>query len=361
MTFDKAIFLSHAHVDRVLADLLRNTFVLGGVHERHMFYSSGRATGIPSGEDVRPYLQRALQEAGLVIELVSETFLRRPICLMELGGAWALGKPTFPIVVPPLTRQLVVQHIGDVQMGILGEERDLDELFDELHDRLARDVGIQAETTPWNRAIREFKGQLTAKLEAAHAAAEVQTKSVHSSTREQAKASNPESGRSSRDDQVQQLLRRPFLHRQIQDGKRSSEVAAALEELKITLAEFLAEIDYDPRSLDTNLEDVHRFVREIREFAKTWVVDFSARDSVKRVYDRLDDARNAENDKYELYAVDLEGYRNKEKNLDAVIDRRRAYIRTLRDFQEPLSAMLRVLRREPSRYLSGAGPDTERQ
>jgi hypothetical protein len=171
VTSDKAIFLSHAHVERALADLLRNTLVLGGVPERHIFYSSSRATGIPSGEGIRPYLQRSLQQAGLVIELVSETFLRSSWCLMELGGAWALGTSTYPVVVPPLTRDLVVQQIGDVQMGILGAESDLDDLFDELHDRVAKDVGIQAQTTLWNRAIRDFKRQLSPQLAATPTAA----------------------------------------------------------------------------------------------------------------------------------------------------------------------------------------------
>lgn len=92
----KGIFLSHAYADRALADLLRNTLVLGGVLEQRIFYSSSRATGIPSGEDVRSYLRRSLRDAGLVIELVSETFLARPMCLMELGGAWTLGTPTYP-------------------------------------------------------------------------------------------------------------------------------------------------------------------------------------------------------------------------------------------------------------------------
>ena len=152
--------------------------MLGGVHERHIFYSSSRATGIPAGEGVRPYLQRSLQQAGLVIELVSETFLSRPMCLMELGGAWALGTSTYPIVVPPLTRDLVVQRIGDAQMGILDAESDIDDLFDELHDRLMKDVGIQAATTPWNRAIRDFKQQLPSKLAVAQAAAEIQSQPV---------------------------------------------------------------------------------------------------------------------------------------------------------------------------------------
>jgi hypothetical protein len=168
------IFVSHAHADRPLADLLRDTLVLAGVPERRIFYSSSRATGIPSGEDVRTYLQRSLREAGLVIELISETFLTRPYCLMELGGAWTLGTPTYPMVVPPLTREIAAQQIGSVQMGILGTESDIDDLFDELHDRLAKDVNISAETKAWNRAIRRFKQALPEKLaEVAKASSEV--------------------------------------------------------------------------------------------------------------------------------------------------------------------------------------------
>jgi hypothetical protein len=159
-----AIFISHAHADRALADLLRNTLLLGGVPEEQIFYSSSRATGIPSGENVRTYLQRTLRKSGLVIELVSETFLTRPMCLMELGGAWTLGTATYPVVVPPLSRDLAVKAIGNIQMGFLGTDADLDDLFDELHDRLAKDVSIQTKTTPWNRAIREFKLQLASKL-----------------------------------------------------------------------------------------------------------------------------------------------------------------------------------------------------
>jgi len=167
----KRIFLSHASADKALADLLRNTLVLGGVAEDRIFYSSGRGTGIPSGEDVGTYLQRSLRDAGLVIELLSETFLTRPMCLMELGGAWTLGTPTYPIVVPPLTRGEATRQIGNVQMGVLGTESEIGDIFDELHDRLAQDLAIQCNLTAWNRAIADFKQQLPSRLAAAQAAA----------------------------------------------------------------------------------------------------------------------------------------------------------------------------------------------
>ncbi len=166
---DQRIFLSHAYADRELADLFRNTLILGGVPEDRIFYSSARATGIPSGQDVGTYLRVSLRESGLVIELLSETFLNRPMCLMELGGAWTLGTPTYPIVVPPLSRDRASKEIGNVQMGVLGTDAEVDAIFDELHGRLARDVGIQVKVAAWNRAIREFKQHLPSKLAIAQA------------------------------------------------------------------------------------------------------------------------------------------------------------------------------------------------
>src|SRR5829696_4324788 len=124
-TADK-IFISHASADRKLADLLRDTLVLGGIPRERIFYSSSRATGIPSGTDVRAHLRSELQQAGLVIELISATFLTRPMCLIELGGAWVLEKPTYPIVVPPLTRTQAVAEIGDVHMGQLSSDEEID-------------------------------------------------------------------------------------------------------------------------------------------------------------------------------------------------------------------------------------------
>jgi hypothetical protein len=154
---DNQIFTSHASCDRPLADLVVNTLVLAGVPGQYFFYSSSRATGIPSGEDIRSYLHRALREAELVIELVSKEFLKRPMCLIEHGGAWALETPIYPIIIPPLSRHEAIQYLGDVQSGYLGNDADIDDLFDELHDRLAESVGIKTEVRRWNRAIREFK------------------------------------------------------------------------------------------------------------------------------------------------------------------------------------------------------------
>lgn len=164
MAAGEKIFISHASADRKLADLLRDTLVLGGIPSNRIFYSSSRATGIPSGSDVRAHLRTELQQAGLVIELVSSTFLTRPMCLLELGAAWALDKPTYPIVVPPLGRSQAAAKIGDVHMGQLGSPDEIDEVFDELYDRLTSDAGVSPTATEWNPVARRFKDGLPAVL-----------------------------------------------------------------------------------------------------------------------------------------------------------------------------------------------------
>jgi hypothetical protein len=164
-TADK-IFISHASADRKLANLLRDTLVLGGIPSGRIFYSSSRATGIPIGTDVRTHLRNELQQAGLVIELITTTFLTRAMCLLELGGAWALEKSTYPIVVPPLTRTEVVAKIGDVLTGQLGSDEEIDDVFDELQDRLRNELDLPIIATQWNPVARRFKEGLPAVLAA---------------------------------------------------------------------------------------------------------------------------------------------------------------------------------------------------
>ncbi|MET9632189.1 toll/interleukin-1 receptor domain-containing protein [Lentzea sp. NPDC006480] len=165
------LFISHAYADRALATLLHDALRLGGVPADRIFYSSQRGSGIPSGEDVRSYLHRSLTESALVVELLTKTFLTRPMCLMELGGAWALRTPTYPLVVPPLTRDEAVGAIGNVQMSVLDPDGDVDEIFDELQDRVSSDLGLRVRATEWNRAVATFRARFPDVLDDAPAGA----------------------------------------------------------------------------------------------------------------------------------------------------------------------------------------------
>jgi hypothetical protein len=158
------IFISHASADEPLAGLLQRALILGGVPPERIFYSSARLTGIPAGRDVSAYLRQSLREAGLVIELLTRTFLSRPICLMELGAAWVSETPTFPIVVPPLTVVEASDAIGNVHLLRLAVEGFNQDIFSELHDRISEDVDVDPSSLRWAQAAKEFDAGLAAAL-----------------------------------------------------------------------------------------------------------------------------------------------------------------------------------------------------
>jgi hypothetical protein len=343
----KRLFLSHASADKALADLLRNTLILGGVPEDRIFYSSSRGTGIPSGEDVSTYLRQKLRQAGLVIELLSETFLVRPICLMELGGAWTLGTPTYPIVVPPLTRGKAILQIGNIQMGMLGTDEEINDIFNELHGRVAQDLDVQCYLTAWNQAIASFKEQLPSRLAAAQAGASAALDSQRNTKRSRSgspEGAQPELSRSARAiksrivhalDEVWDSVDGVYSGRAEED--RYDSLIGALKLLQSIWVEILRTIDDEPRLMDAILEDTHQFVKGTRNVLEQGVSRLDS-PSAAALFDEL---RDEENYRYELYANDLARYRAQQlKDLDAVLQRRRKYIPILRDLQAQASTIL---------------------
>lgn len=164
MAPDRKIFVSHASQNAALAQAFVETLVLGGVDSDHIFFSSQRGMGIPAGGSVDDVLRSSLNSASLVIELITPTFLTRPVCLMELGGAWARQIPTFPIVVPPLTYQDVTTAIGNFQMTSWTSDITVRECFAELQDFIHSHAQITARSSYWHRAVNGFASRLPALL-----------------------------------------------------------------------------------------------------------------------------------------------------------------------------------------------------
>ncbi len=160
----RAIFISHAYADRAVARLLATALNVAGVPDSEIFFSSSRATGVPAGKDVLGDLRTGLKEARLVIELVSTTFLSRPMCTMEFGAAWAMDKDTFPIVVPPLTRAEATPEVGNVFMHHLVDEEAVDELLDDLHAAVVKAIGRNVTIASWKKAANHLKAGLSAAL-----------------------------------------------------------------------------------------------------------------------------------------------------------------------------------------------------
>ncbi|WP_104524366.1 TIR domain-containing protein [Blastococcus atacamensis] len=183
------VFISHAAGDKALAGLIQRLLLMSGVPRDRVFYSSDRATGVPAGRGSREVLKEMLRDDPFVIEVISNTFMTRPMCLMELGAAWVMEVPTFPVVVPPLSRTELIAQIGDVHLPRLGTEEELDELFDELHGRLFEHLGVTVQAAVWNPAVRDFKRDLPQALAAVDAASGQAASPMQSAARPQTRSS----------------------------------------------------------------------------------------------------------------------------------------------------------------------------
>lgn len=153
----KRIFVSHATADQLLLDHLVDFMVLAGVPERMIFYSSDRATGIPTGLAFGDYIRSQLTQATLVIQVVTATFLCRHYCIAELGAQWALGARSFPIVVPPLAASDVTGVLAGIQVADLAESS-----FEELRRLLIAEFDLDLPIGTWQRAYRHVFGGLPA-------------------------------------------------------------------------------------------------------------------------------------------------------------------------------------------------------
>jgi hypothetical protein len=129
-----------------------------------------------------------------------------------------------------------------------------------------------------------------------------------------------------------------------------------LAELQSDLAGLLAKADDDPRSLDTNSERAHQLVTDTcRRLSRTVFSPGGPLDPLlyKQAYDALIATRDAESDMYEVYANNLECYREREaKGLSvaesdsdklALVKRRRKYIPRLLAFHAQTKAILEYL------------------
>lgn len=157
------LFISHAVHDKALVEAVVDLLESGvGVPHKSIFCSSLKGQSIKPGKDFVDSIRENLDGATCVLALISEAYYASAFCMCELGGVWLASKSFLPVLVPPVDYSGLKAVLSGLQVSKIASEEDLDELRDELVERLE----IEAHSTPrWNKKRNEFLVALPELLE----------------------------------------------------------------------------------------------------------------------------------------------------------------------------------------------------
>ncbi len=96
------VFISHAELDKDFANEIVTLLEFIGIKgKEHLLCTSVDGFRIPLGQDIIEYLREAFNRYNLfVIILHTYNYYTRPVCLNEMGAAWALKTKHFSVLAP---------------------------------------------------------------------------------------------------------------------------------------------------------------------------------------------------------------------------------------------------------------------
>lgn len=126
-----SIFISHAVADKSLANSLYDLLQTGcNLGNEDLVLTSVDGVGIPGGEDFVEWIKKNLENASLIILLVTPNYFASKFCMAEVGAAWALNIKVFPLMKPKLHPEMGFVMLGKQTYEMSGVG--LDQLRDEI-------------------------------------------------------------------------------------------------------------------------------------------------------------------------------------------------------------------------------------
>jgi len=156
------VFLSHAAVDKPLIDDLKTMLQRAiGVQPSEFFYSSGRGTGVPAGENFVEYIRSMMVDSTFVVAVITPAFRNSEFCLAELGAVWlAADKDFYPVCVPAVDRGELKATLTGIQVERIDERATLADLL----QRVALYFGREYNAPACDEEISVFMGTLSTRL-----------------------------------------------------------------------------------------------------------------------------------------------------------------------------------------------------
>ena len=152
------VFISHCHTDEPIAREL--IYML----EAAITLSPNeiRATSVPgyklhAGGRVEIELLKEISNIGVVLGIITRSVTESPYVLFELGAAWGLGKPIYPLIAPDINPDRILGPIASVHRISLQNIPDCVQLVDDVCTAISRTKTIGADPRIADRAERLVK------------------------------------------------------------------------------------------------------------------------------------------------------------------------------------------------------------
>ncbi len=150
----KKIFVSHSSLDKNIIDVFIDKILkLGcGISPDDIAYTSRKDTGVRTGDDIKAFIKENISTCDFVFFMISENYAKSPICLNEMGAAWATDRQIIPVIF----QNLGFDSLGwlyNVHQGIiLNDSCGLDTLFEQVTEK----YGHKQKVSAWNIYKAEF-------------------------------------------------------------------------------------------------------------------------------------------------------------------------------------------------------------
>ncbi|MGX1768247.1 toll/interleukin-1 receptor domain-containing protein [Dietzia sp. NPDC055343] len=150
------VFVSHANADgEYVTKFVEGILIRGaGLRSDDVFYSSAADMGVKSGEHLMERVRTEAGDSALVIALVTPMYQTRPVCVAELGAAWARDV-LFPVLAPGMDRS----DLEGVLPGLMIKPADDETVLDELADQI-RKLGFEFEATSFGAGKATWQSDL---------------------------------------------------------------------------------------------------------------------------------------------------------------------------------------------------------
>lgn len=157
------IFLSHASEDRELAAVLQAA-INDAFPGAFQVFNAFEPDSIAISEDWRIKLKEAVQEATLLLVLLTPSAITKPWIYWETGGAFHRNIPIIPVIGPGCNDSGLPEQIRHLQAVSIQELKGLQQLFDQLAKQagmthLSRLCDLSETMRKIDRASTQYKGK----------------------------------------------------------------------------------------------------------------------------------------------------------------------------------------------------------